>query len=76
MDALEEARFLWKLFDLNKSENAGMEAYEDEQLVKRHGVVPKLSDFRVCVSPVVARSRDADSRGDSVKAGKRNRRAG
>ena len=77
VDALEEARFLWKLFDLNKSEGAGMEAYEDGQLVKKHGaVVPKLADFRVCVSPVVAR-RDvlADGSGNA-KSSKRSRRAG
>ena len=85
VDAVEEARFLWKLFDENpltkekglmKLAGVGMEAWDGNELVKKHGaVVPKLSDFRVCVSPVVARSRDADSRGDSVKSGKRNRRA-
>lgn len=76
MGALDEARFLWKLFDLNKSEGAGMEAYEDEQLVKRHGVVPKLSDFRVCVSPVIAR-RDVSADGSgNAKSSKRTRRAG
>lgn len=77
VDAVEEARFFWKLFDLNKSEGAGMEAYEDEQLVKKHGaVVPKLADFRVSVTPVTTRNRDADSRGNDAQTRKRNRRAG
>ena len=77
MGALEEARFLWKLFDLNKSANAGMEAYEDGQLVKKHGaVVAKRSDFSVCVSPVVTRSGVADSGSNAAKSSKRNRRAG
>ena len=75
--ALEEARFLWKLFDLNKSAGAGMEAYEDGQLVKKHGaVVAKPSDFSVCVTPVVSRS--VSDAGGSKSAGNRkhNRRAG
>lgn len=77
VDAVEEARFLWKLFDLNKSENAGMEAYEDGQLVKKHGaVVAKRSDFSVCVTPVVLGSKPDDGGSSVAKSGKRASRAG
>lgn len=85
VDAVEEARFLWKLFDENpltkkkglmKLAGVGMEAWDGNEHVKKHGaMVPKLSDYRVCVSPVVAR-RDVSADGSgNAKSSKRNRRA-
>lgn len=86
VDAVEEARFLWKLFDENpltkekglmKLAGVGMEACDGNELVKKHGaVVPKLSDYRVCVSPVVARRDVSASGSNAANSGKRNRRAG
>ena len=77
VDALEEARFLWKLFDLNKSDGAGMEAWNGDELVKRFGgVVANPSDFRVCVSPNLYGSNPDDGRSKPAKSSRRNRRTG
>jgi hypothetical protein len=86
VDAVEEARFLWKLFDENpltkekglmKLAGVGMEAWDGNELVKKHGaVVPKLSDFRVCVSPVVLGSKPDAGGSSAANNRKRNRRAG
>ena len=74
--ALDFAREVWKVFDLNNSPNSGMEYYENDSLVKSHGSpVRKESEFRHCVTDFVVRRSGDDDRDSPSRNGKRNSRS-
>lgn len=45
-DALQEMRELWREFDLNNSQNAGMRITYDNGEVKQHGTITETSQLR------------------------------
>jgi hypothetical protein len=49
-DALQEMRELWKAFDLNNSQGAGMRITYDNGEVKSYGTVTETADLLHCDS--------------------------
>jgi hypothetical protein len=72
-DPLAEMRELWKAFDLNSSQDAGMRITYDNGEVKSYGTVTETADLLHCDSiPSSGFSPDMagrDSRGNRVRGG-------
>ena len=71
MNAIESLREFWKVFDLNKSKNAGMRIIEDGEVTKQHGSVVDASKMAAFV-PVVVIGSSNDGDGNLVPGIKRN----
>lgn len=55
MDALEWTRNAWRIFDLNKSPNAGMRITIDGEVVKEYGTNPDTSGMKAFIPEIPLR---------------------